>query len=326
MTGLSKRFFTLMGGAGVATVLWPGLIALSYTETATPVQSNGVAAHINLFQAVILGMVQGLTEFIPISSTAHLKVVPVLLGWGDPGVSFSAAIQLGSIAAVIWYFWEDLTTLGMSAFQALRIQKFDDKDLRVVLGIALGTVPIVVLGLVVKFLASEFYDNTLRSLGSIAIVSIGMGLLLGLAERIGSRKRNFDQLTLTDGVLMGMAEAMALIPGASRSGTTITAGLFMGLERGTAARFSFLLGIPAITLAGLVELKDLLESLGTAGSNTEILPLVGGLVSAVVFSYVAIAWLIRFLQTQNTWVFVWYRLGFGFLILGAISAHFLPNV
>jgi len=315
-----------MGGAGVATVLWPGLIALSYTETATPVQSNGVAAHINLFQAVILGMVQGLTEFIPISSTAHLKVVPVLLGWGDPGVSFSAAIQLGSIAAVIWYFWEDLTTLGMSAFQALRIQKFDDKDLRVVLGIALGTVPIVVLGLVVKFLASEFYDNTLRSLGSIAIVSIGMGLLLGLAERIGSRKRNFDQLTLTDGVLMGMAEAMALIPGASRSGTTITAGLFMGLERGTAARFSFLLGIPAITLAGLVELKDLLESLGTAGSNTEILPLVGGLVSAVVFSYVAIAWLIRFLQTQNTWVFVWYRLGFGFLILGAISAHFLPNV
>ncbi len=326
MTRLSTwRFFSLVAGAVVATVLWPGLIALSATEAAAPSPMMGAETHINLFQAVILGMVQGLTEFIPISSTAHLKVVPVLLGWGDPGVSFSAAIQLGSIAAVIWYFWEDLTTLGISAFQALRRQKFDDKDLRVVLGIFLGTVPIVVLGLLLKFVAAEFYDNTLRSLASISIVSIVMGLLLGLAERIGSRKRNFDQLTLTDGVLMGMAEAMALIPGASRSGTTITAGLFMGLERGTAARFSFLLGIPAITLAGLVELKDLLESLGSPGSNTEILPLVGGLVSAVVFSYVAIAWLIRFLQTQNTWIFVWYRLGFGLLILGAIFAHFIPN-
>ncbi|GAB4281904.1 MAG: undecaprenyl-diphosphate phosphatase [Oscillatoriaceae cyanobacterium] len=311
---------------GAATALWPGLIALGATDAAAPVEAQGAEAHINLFQAVILGMVQGLTEFIPISSTAHLKVVPVLLGWGDPGVSFSAAIQLGSIVAVIWYFWEYLKTLGISAFQALRRQKFDDKDLRVVLGIALGTVPIVVLGLVVKFVAAEFYDTTLRSLAAIAIDSIIMGLLLGFAERIGSRKRNFDQLTLTDGVLMGMAQAMALIPGCSRSGTTITAGLFMGLERATAARFSFLLGIPAITLAGLVELKDLLESLGSPGSNTEILPLVGGLVSAVVFSYVAIAWLIRFLQTQNTWIFVWYRLGFGLLILGAIRAHFLPNV
>ena len=276
----------------------------------------------NIFQAIILGMVQGLTEFLPISSTAHLKVIPVLLGWGDPGVAFTAVIQLGSIAAVLWYFWSDLSQITIGAFTAIKQKNYKSYDLRLAIGILLGTLPIVFFGLLINGL--KLYENypVVRSLGVIAIASIVMSLVLGLAEQIGKRQRNFEKLTVTDGILMGLAQAIALIPGVSRSGSTLTAGLFMGLERGAAARFSFLLGIPAITLAGLVELKDVLE---TGISNDGIVTMVVGVISAAIFSYLAIAWLLRFLQTQNTWVFVWYRLAFGIAILSAIATNLLPN-
>ena len=316
------RFFMLLVASGAVSVLASNLNALGAGAAETTATSPAAEVQLNLFQAIALGMVQGLTEFLPISSTAHLKVVPVVLGWGDPGISFTAAIQLGSIAAVLWYFWTDLSNLALGAIRAIKKRDYEDQDLRVVMGIALGTLPIVFLGLIVKFVISEFYDTTLRSLMAIAIVSIVMGLLLGVAERIGTRYRCFSQLNLHDGVIVGLAQAMAIIPGVSRSGSTITAGLFIGLERATAARFSFLLGIPAITIAGLVELKELLDS-GMSGVG--IVPLIGGIISAVVFSYAAIAWLIRFLQTQNTWVFVWYRLAFGVAILGAIAFGALQN-
>jgi undecaprenyl-diphosphatase len=172
------------------------------------------------------------------------------------------------------------------------------------------------LALLIKVFIPDFDKSPLRSLAAIAIASIVMSLLLGLAEQLGQRQRNFEALGIQDGVFMGLAQSMALIPGVSRSGSTLTAGLFMGLERATAARFSFLLGIPAITLAGLVELKDVLkEGIGDAG----ILSLMGGILSALVFSYLSIAWLLRFLQTQSTWVFIWYRLVFGVVILSAIA-------
>ena len=276
----------------------------------------------NIFQAIILGMVQGLTEFLPISSTAHLKVIPVLLGWGDPGVAFTAVIQLGSIAAVLWYFWSDLTQITIGAFTAIKQKNYKSYDLRLAIGILLGTLPILFFGLLIKVFVPDFNNSPVRSLGAIAIASIVMSLILGLAEKLGKRQRNFEKLTVTDGILMGLAQAIALIPGVSRSGSTLTAGLFMGLERGAAARFSFLLGIPAITLAGLVELKDVLE---TGISNDGIVTMVVGVISAAIFSYLAIAWLLRFLQTQNTWVFVWYRLAFGIAILSAISTNLLPN-
>jgi undecaprenyl-diphosphatase len=155
---------------------------------------------------------------------------------------------------------------------------------------------------------------------AIAIASILMALLLALAETVGNQKRDFKDLTAKDGIIIGMAQALALIPGVSRSGSTITAGLFYNLERATAARFSFLLGIPAITLAGLIELKSLLES-GTGSS--ELVPLIAGLISSAIFSYLAIAWLIKFLQHRSTWVFVWYRLGFGVFILIALGLGWL---
>ena len=313
---VSVKYRMLALGSAIAVIAIP-VKALSQTSPVTTTTTQP-----NIFQAIILGMVQGLTEFLPISSTAHLKVIPVLLGWGDPGVAFTAVIQLGSIAAVLWYFWSDLTQITIGAFTAIQQKNYKSYDLRLAMGILLGTLPIVFFGLLIKVFIPDFDNSPVRSLGAIATASIVMSLILGLAEQIGKRKRNFEHLTITDGVIMGLAQAVALIPGVSRSGSTLTAGLFMGLERGAAARFSFLLGIPAITLAGLVELKDVV---GAGISNDGIVTMVVGVISAAIFSYLAIAWLLRFLQTQNTWVFVWYRLAFGIAILSAIATNLLPN-
>ncbi|MBE9229098.1 undecaprenyl-diphosphate phosphatase [Phormidium sp. LEGE 05292] len=316
--GLSQRQWHKFLGIGIVSVLLAlPLKALSQSAVATTTTSQ-----VNVFQAIVLGFVQGVTEFLPISSSAHLKVVPVVLGWGDPGVAFTAVIQLGSIAAVLWYFWRDLKNIAMGAIAAIATKDYEAQEFKLALGIVLGTIPIVFFGLLIKIFIPDFDNSPLRSLGAIAVASIVMSLLLGLAEKIGTRKRNFDKLDVKDGILMGLGQTLALIPGVSRSGSTLTAGLFIGLERATAARFSFLLGIPAITLAGLVELKDVFKE-GVAGS--ELISIIVGVISAGIFSYLAIAWLLKFLQTQSTWVFIWYRLIFGVAILSAISAGLLQN-
>jgi len=314
---------------GFAALLWAialGTPAQASNDAVTMIAPIATTTAIkiwtpDIFQAAVLGMVQGLTEFIPISSTAHLKIVPQALGWGDPGVAFSAAIQLGSIVAVLSYFWTDLRQVLGGSVRAIQARDWESLDFRIALGIAIGTIPIVLVGLAVKLFLGEFYDTVVRTSTVVAIVSIVMGLLLGLSEELCKHSRGFAGLRTRDGVLVGLAEALAVIPGVSRSGSTITAGLFLGLDRATAARFSFLLGIPAITLAGLLEIKDLL--LGV--SHSELLALVAGLISAIGFSYVAIAWLIRFLQTQSTWVFVWYRVVFGAVLLVALSQGWIEN-
>ncbi|MEA5555494.1 undecaprenyl-diphosphate phosphatase [Nodularia spumigena] len=283
---------------------------------------DGVQQQMNILQAIFLGFVQGMTEFLPISSSAHLKVVPVALGWGDPGVAFTAIIQLGSIVAVLWYFWGDMTQIIKGTTKAIALKDYESQDLQLFLGIILGTIPILVFGLLIKRFIPDYDNSPLRSLIAIAIASIFMSLLLGIAEKFGKRQRDFVHLSMKDGLLMGLAQALALIPGVSRSGSTITGGLFMNLERETAARFSFLLGIPAITLAGLIELKGFLE-VGVA--NVAMVPMLVGVISSGIFSYIAIAGLIQFLKTQSTWVFIWYRLAFGVVILGAISAGLLKN-
>ncbi|MEG4005712.1 undecaprenyl-diphosphate phosphatase [Microcoleus sp. Pol11C1] len=300
------------------------MIALLDTLLAqTPAADVSGLAQINLLQAIILGIVQGLTEFLPISSTAHLKVVPIVLGWGDPGVAYTAVIQLGSIVAVLWYFWKDLTTITLGAVDAVMQRNYKSQEFQIALGIVLGTIPILFFGLLIKALVPDFDRSPLRSLASIAIASIVMSLLLAIAEKTGKRNRTYEKLTVSDGIFMGLAQAIALIPGCSRSGSTLTAGLFMGLERSAAARFSFLLGIPAITLAGLIELNG---ALGEGISDAGVAALIVGTISAFVFSYLSIAWLLKFLQTQNTWVFVWYRLAFGVAILTAIAGGGLRNI
>lgn len=341
MTGLRRKWQKNCG------LMLLGMLFTVILHFASP---NAVAAieitktttmpHFTLWQAAVLGLVQGLTEFLPISSTAHLKVVPVVLGWGDPGVTFTAVIQLGSIAAVLWYFWGDITGLLGGALRAMgrgvrKVQESEDTEeqklrrdwdaqqLRIAGGIALGTLPILFFGLLWKALVPDLDNSPLRSMGAIALASVVMAILLGLAERIGNRKRDFKDLSAIDGILMGLAQALALIPGVSRSGSTITAGLFMGLERATAARFSFLLGIPAITLAGLIQLKSDVIDVGIHLS--QVYPLVVGTLSSAIFSYLAIAWLIEFLKQQSTWIFVWYRLTFGVAILGAIALGWINN-
>lgn len=316
---LSKRQRFMLLSAGIA----------AFAVATVPVKVIGAmpreavsVTQMNLFQSFILGIVQGITEFLPISSTAHLKVVPVVLGWGDPGVAYTAVIQLGSIAAVVWYFWRDLTQITTGAVRAIARSDYHSIDFRLASGIVLGTIPIVFFGLLIKIFVPDYDNSPMRSLAAIAIYSIVMSLLLGLAEKLGQRKRQFEDLSAKDGILMGLAQTLALFPGVSRSGSTLTAGLFIGIERAAAARFSFLLGIPSITLAGVSELKDALQQgLGNAG----ILSLVVGVISSAVFSYTAIAWLLRYLQTKNTWIFVWYRLAFGVAILGAIAARVLKN-
>ncbi len=275
-----------------------------------------------LFHAIVIGIVQGLTEFLPISSTAHIKIVPVVLGWGDPGSAFTAVIQLGSVAAILWYFWDDLYSVTTNFIKAALNQNFSSPDFRLGLGILLGTVPIMAIGLLIKLFVPGYDESIVRSIGSIAVMSIVMATLLGIAELVGRRKRDFSKLGLNDGLVIGLAQALALIPGVSRSGSTLTAGLFTGLKRETAARFSFLLGMPAILITGLVELA------GVLGEQSEVgtLPLLGGLAAALVSSYVAVAWLMKFLKNHSTWVFVWYRLAFGAVLLTAIALGKLENL
>jgi undecaprenyl-diphosphatase len=279
---------------------------MSVNAAAEPLSLGAACWH-----ALVLGVVQGLTEFLPISSTAHLKVVPVLLGWGDPGIAFTAVIQLGSIVAVLAYFRRDLADVGRGIRRAVRHGQWFDPSARLGLAIALGTLPILLSGLALKLWVPGYETSPLRSMTSIAVVSIVMALLLALAELAGRRRRLLQEVAPRDGLLVGLAQALALVPGVSRSGSTLTASLFDGWERADAARFSFLLGIPAITLVGLVELREAILH----PSNGGVLPTLVGVVSAAVVSWLAIAWLLRFLQQHSTWVFVAYRLVFGVVIL-----------
>ncbi|HGY5541129.1 MAG: undecaprenyl-diphosphate phosphatase [Prochlorococcus sp.] len=260
---------------------------------------------------LVLGVVQGLTEFLPISSTAHLKVVPVLAGWGDPGVSVTAVIQLGSILAVIAYFKSDLAKVLKGIASAIKRGKWREPDARLGIAIVLGTIPILLAGMAIKLFWPGYGTSSIRSLPSIAIVSIVMALLLALAERIGPRLKQIDDVQGRDGLKMGLAQALALIPGVSRSGSTLTTSLFDGWQRQDAARFSFLLGIPAITISGLVELQEAFTKPSAGG----VLPILVGIFSAAVVSWLAIDWLLKYLQRHSTRIFVVYRLLFGLLVL-----------
>jgi undecaprenyl-diphosphatase len=266
-----------------------------------------------MLQSIVLGLVQGITEFLPISSTAHLLVFTKALHWDLLGQKyFVDAIQFGSVIAVVLYFWSDLRQILGGGWQAFRSKDWKRDEWKILVGIAIGTLPALILGLLLKDVLPE-------SPLVIASMSIVMSLLLALAEKIGSRRRSFDSLEIRDGLLVGLGQAIALFPGASRSGSTLTAALFLGLERQAAARFSFLLGIPTLTIATLYQARK------AFGAIDSLLPLLVGIVSTFIFSYLAIAWLLKFLQTQNTWVFVWYRLAFGVSILVALAAGWLTN-
>ena len=264
----------------------------------------------SLLEAIVLGIVQGLTEFLPISSTGHLRVVPAFLGWEDPGAAFTAVTQMGTMAAVLAYFREDLMRIARAWLGSLNDRaKRRELDARIGWYIVLGTVPIGIFGVLFK----DQIETSARDLYVIGVALIVLGLILAAAEKVGDRERTIDQIKTRDGFWIGLAQALALIPGVSRSGATITAGLFLGLDRAAAARFSFLLSVPAVVLSGLFELSSILE--GEEGEHIGAVHLVVATTLAFVFGYASIAFLLRFLASHTTLVFVVYRVGLGAVVL-----------
>jgi undecaprenyl-diphosphatase len=266
---------------------------------------------VNWFQAIILGFVQGLTEFLPISSTAHLLITRDLLGWGQQKY-YIDAIQFGSVIAVILYFRKDLRNIILGSLAAAQTNDWQRQEWKMLIGIIAGTIPTLVGAFLLK-------DSIPESPLVIAIMSIIMAMLMGLAEEVGKRKRSFADLQVKDGILVGLGQTLAIIPGVSRSGSTLTTGLFLGLERQTAARFSFLLGLPTLAIATIYQSRKAFANMDS------VLMLVIGMISAFIFSYLAIAWLLKFLQNRNTWIFVWYRLAFGLALLVGIFTGFLKT-
>jgi undecaprenyl-diphosphatase len=263
-------------------------------------------------QAIVLGIVQGITEFLPISSTAHLIVFRNIFGW-QQSKAYVDGIQFGSVIAVLLYFWADIRQIVTGAWAAWQAKAWEREDWKIFTGIVAGTVPALAVGFLVKKL-----DLITESVLVIAVMSIVMAILLAVAEQVGSRKRKFNDLQIKDGILVGLGQTIALLPGASRSGSTLTTALLLGIERQTAARFSFLLGLPTLAIATLVQSKDVL-------SSGEFVPLIVGIISTFIFSYLSIAWLLKFLQRQSTWVFVWYRLAFGVALLAALMTNSLKG-
>ena len=270
-------------------------------------------------KVAFLGVIQGITELLPISSTAHMRIVPALLGWPDPGSAFSAAMQLAALAAVMTYFWKDVRDLAAGSAQALWRRDFASPHLRLAVWIALATIPIVVAGV---FLAPTLNacDSPLRTVTVIGWACVAMAVLLALAEIFALHRRAIENVTLFDALAVGVAQVGALIPGVSRSGSTLTAALALGFRREEAARFSFLLGIPAIALAGLKEVWELHKA-HLSGEGWSVLLV--GLVVASASAFVAIWGLMRILERFSAWPFVVYRGVLGVGLLVAVGAGWL---
>jgi len=273
-----------------------------------------------LIQAIVLGIVQGLTEFLPISSTAHLRIVPAVFGWdfnygkipSDPGAPFTAIIQLGTTLAIVLYFWRELLHVTVAWFKGL----YDSSvrgSLEYKMGwyLILATIPVGVFGLVFR----HQIETGARNLWIIASALIALAIVLFVAERVGTRTRGEEELTAKDAAVVGTAQALALIPGASRSGTTITAGLFRGLDRETAARFSFLLSIPAVVLSGVFEaVQHAGDKHGPGAGLTGVAVLISFIVGLA-----SIAWLMRWISKHSTFIFIYYRIGLGVLLIVLLS-------
>jgi undecaprenyl-diphosphatase len=265
---------------------------------------------VSWFEVVVLGIVQGLTEFLPVSSSAHLRIVSGVFFGNDPGAAFTAVSQLGTEAAVLVFFARDIAHLIAVWFRGLRSPEARaEPDYRLAWLVIIGTIPIAVLGVVFK----HSIETVARNLWLIATTLVVFGVLLGLAEFYGRQRLELRQLKVSDGVLLGFAQACALIPGVSRSGGTITAGLFLGLQRTAAVRYSFLLAIPAVVAAGLFTIPDIAK-----GGITPAQMIVATVIAFVV-GFAVIAWLLRWVAKHTVYAFVWYRIALGALLFLALG-------
>jgi undecaprenyl-diphosphatase len=267
-------------------------------------------------KAVILGLLQGLTEFLPISSSAHLRIFPELWGWGDPGAAFTAVIQIGTETAVLLYFRKDIWRIASAWLRSLvRPELRGHLDARMGWFIIIGSMPIVVLGVLLK----DVIEGDFRNLWIIGTTLIVLGVILGVADRVSSDRLQIKNISLRDAILMGAAQALALIPGVSRSGATISMGRFLGYQREAATRYAFLLAIPAVVGAGLYELPEIPHGDNRYGWGPTILATV---VSFLV-GYAAIAWLLRYVSTRSYTPFVVYRVALGGMTLVLVGAGVL---
>jgi len=276
-----------------------------------------------LIEAITLGIVQGLTEFLPISSTAHLRIVPALLGWDDPGAAYSAVIQCGTLGAVCLALQRDIRKLIFGFVQGLLSGRpLATPESRTSLMIILGTLPIVLVG----FAARDFIRGEARRLEAvITALVITTGLMVAAelfyswnARRGVTGRVGLEKVRLRDGLIMGLTQVLALVPGTSRSAVTIVSGMFSGLDRATAARLSFLLSLPAVGAAGLLEAWQ--QRAEIFGSNEAIMTAVAGTLSAGVVGYVAVRWLLRLLSTQTLWPFIFYRLALAALLAWSLAS------
>lgn len=272
----------------------------------------------SIIQAIILGILQGLSEFLPISSTAHLTFAGKLMGLvntqnPEQWTAFIAVVQLGTLLAVLVYFYKDIINIPMffarENFKSIRVS-IANQSLNSRMGwfVIIGTIPIVTIGIALK---KVIEGNLTKDLIVISISLIVLALILALAERIAKFKKETNDITWKDALIIGLAQCLALIPGASRSGTTITAGLFLGMKRDTAARFSFILSIPAVLASGLLEFYQSMKYI----NHHEMITLAFATIAAAISGYFAISFLLRFLKTRSTMVFVYYRLALGATII-----------
>ena len=268
----------------------------------------------NFIQAIVFGAVQGLTEFLPISSTAHLILLPWFMGWPDPGLSFDVALHLGTLVALLIYFWNDWIALARSSLNLVR-GNTNDPNARMAFFIVVATIP----GGLAGALFESKVETVLRSPLIISFTLIALALVLAGAELKGRRKKDLGQMSLIDALTVGLAQAIAIIPGVSRSGVTITAALFKGIKRDAAARFSFYLSTPII--AGAVA-KKMLDIAKAGFTVDQITPFIVGIVSAGIVGYLSIAFLLRYLQTHNTFLFVYYRIALGIVVYLAFWSGF----
>ena len=269
-----------------------------------------------LLQAVVLGTIQGLTEFLPISSSAHLRIFPEMFGWGDPGAAFTAVIQIGTELAVLIFFRKDIWRIGSAWLRSLVKPEYRGHlDARMGWFIIIGSLPIVILGVLLK----DIIEQDFRNLWIIGTTLIVLGIVLGIADRVGSTAKQIKQITLRDAILMGLAQAMALVPGVSRSGATLSMGRFLGYDREAATRYAFLLAIPAVVGAGIFELKEIPHGDNTYGWG----PTIVATVVSFVVGYAAIAWLLRYVSTKSYTPFVLYRIALGSLTLALVAAGVL---
>ena len=284
--------------------------------------SNGVDigfASLSYLQIGFLGLVQGITELLPISSTAHMRIVPALLGWRDPGSAFSAVMQLAALAAVLSYFARDVRALLTGTALAVRERNYQSPAFRMAVGILLATVPIGIAGLAMSGYLNAC-NTPLRGLQVSGYACLGMAILLAISEFTCSHVRRVEDMRLRDALLVGLAQVGALIPGVSRSGSTLTGALFLNMRREDAARFSFLLGLPAIALAGLKEIW-VLTHLHLPAETWQLLGF--GLLVGSVSAFAAIWGLMRFLEKFSTWIFVGYRAALGIFLLLAVNFGWL---